>query len=95
MRRGAGGRSRRRVEDREDAFDLVVAEGADLAGEPVGEKRGRGCVPAVSILTRGSDRSARRASSSASSQMMLKYWMTPWISVQVGLPRSPRSRADR
>ena len=49
--------------------------------------------PAVSMTMRGCESSARRCSSSASSQMTLKYWMTRCTKSQLGRPRLPCSSA--
>jgi ATP-dependent HslUV protease ATP-binding subunit HslU len=51
--------------------------------------------PAVSTVTRGCDRSARRCSASASSQMIPRYWQTRCTKRRLGRPRRPCSSAER
>ena len=54
-----------------------------------------GAMPPVSMVTLGSEISARRCSSSASSQMTLKKAMMRWRRNPVGRPRLPCSSAER
>ena len=84
------------VQDAVQPREVVRGRDRRWRAEAVGEQR-RGRRQAGRVDRRPGDgrASARRCSSSASSQMTLKYWMMRWRMSQVGRPRRPCSRAER